>query len=384
MTNRPAPATVRICFVRSHRPSYKLYMCMQGLKHNLEELWLIHCLSKHVRNSHTCHRALLYFARSYSVYSSSMARGGILLLLALLSGATTTIPSAKAQQQQVASNSTSDVQVATIDVEGEVMMYISHKHALSNETELEPTQRSELTYKLFDTSPSDAPRDFLTVDFGETSASLRTGDVVNARLTLNISADMAAQLDLTTSGLDNSSSRRRRLSEMHDAARRMVLDLHGTRRSVQEVLAVREALHRIGMTSFGLKSEATSVIGRASGKDLLVTNDMQQNMSSITFVVKLSACGMIPALNASRVAEFLFDNSKINGNLERWYKVSSEAHVLKCICAFACQHDTDRLRLDIYCARGRPAAAGSLAAALSYSLRVWSPLSHTHDKLKRG
>ncbi|GLC59648.1 hypothetical protein PLESTB_001517900 [Pleodorina starrii] len=209
-------------------------------------------------------------------------------------------------------------------------MFISHPHP--NELEpADPTLRSTISWTLVDTRPAaaDTPPEFLNVTFGEKGASpLQSGDVVVARLTLTIPAKEAAKLDLmNTSDIigtsSKKSSRRRQLSDRHETARRMVLDFHNTRRSVRELISLRDALGALGISYVGqqMKSETTTVIEKVSEKDLFVIDGVQQSMSSIVFLVKVSGCGMTTKMTLPRVEDWLFINPRIYGNLERWYKV---------------------------------------------------------------
>ncbi|GLC37280.1 hypothetical protein PLESTM_000563900 [Pleodorina starrii] len=171
----------------------------------------------------------------------------------------------------------------------------------------------------------------MSVDFGDKGARLVTGDVVLARLTLPVPSERAMQLSLAAAASGGFSDRRRMLSKEHEAARRMVLKLsksnnssHSSRRRiVQEFLTVRDILSNVDVASLGgaVKSDLAVVVGKeTSGKDLFISYDGQQlNMTSVTFVFR--SCGLIPALNASTVRDYLYDSPKIPANLGRWFNV---------------------------------------------------------------
>ncbi|GLC60229.1 hypothetical protein PLESTB_001588300 [Pleodorina starrii] len=157
------------------------------------------------------------------------------------------------------SNSAFDVKVY---VEGKVAVYVSHGDPTDGEQQ---APKSELTYLLLDRSSNILSRRYLVVNFGAAGDSLTTGDVVLARLALQVPVDLAAHLGFLFAEGNGTLTRRRQLNEEQKTVRRMILDFHNTRRCTE--------------------------------------------------------CGMILPLNISGVDEWLFDNPNIMGNLERWYKM---------------------------------------------------------------
>ncbi|GIL97549.1 hypothetical protein Vretimale_3187, partial [Volvox reticuliferus] len=216
----------------------------------------------------------------------------------------------------------------TVIVEGTVQVYVSNTLP-QNDTSSSRTNSAktlaEYTYALVDTSAGLNPPVELRVDFGARSNSLKTGDVVQTSLTLQLTPDQAKQLGI--GGLNDASSggQRRLLSEAHERARRMVLDFHETRRSLQEFMSLQNILNILNRESSDApKAENPVIVGKNTAKDLFVlAAGAQQNVSSLTFVFRSSACGLIPNLTAEVVRQWWYDNgdnARITATMERYHK----------------------------------------------------------------
>ncbi|GLC65988.1 hypothetical protein PLESTF_000369800 [Pleodorina starrii] len=106
----------------------------------------------------------------------------------------------------------------------------------------------------------------------------------------------------------------------------MVLDFHGTRRSVQELhtlLGIFQSLKVNAMAQVP-KSFEPVVISKNVDKDLFVINGEPQNITSLTFVFKSSSCGVAPKLNSDIVRSWWYDsgdNASVSATLQRYYNV---------------------------------------------------------------
>ncbi|GLC75997.1 hypothetical protein PLESTF_001716000 [Pleodorina starrii] len=182
------------------------------------------------------------------------------------------------------------------------------------------------------------------VDFGSKAAQLATGDKIVAQLQVMVDAKSADMLGLTPG-----SNGRRLLSEEHETVRRMALDFHTTRRSLQEfntlfdlIAAVRppvDVLAAAGATDAAAaddqpvpvaKPKAVDfvVIGKDTEKDLFVANGQQQHVTSLTFVFSVKTCGQNPATSAEKIKQAWFNsaagsNGPYPANLQRFYEVCS-------------------------------------------------------------
>ncbi|GIL97556.1 hypothetical protein Vretimale_3192 [Volvox reticuliferus] len=257
-----------------------------------------------------------------------------LFLAALLAGACAAIQAgaARAQDEQVPSVPIVNV---TVYVEGTVLVYVSHDNpkAGGGPTQISPPM--EVTHTLIDKQADNTSTVEVRVDFGEEADSLVTGDVVVAPITLGLLTNQAAQLGLGPDGETSSGGQRRLLSEEHKQARRMVLDFHETRRSLQEARTLIDLLRRLNITSLSQtpKSNAPDVqlLTRSNDKDMFIVNGLPQAMSSLTFIFKSSSCGVKPALNAEKARQWWYDNgdnAPIVATLQRYYNVCSFEQML--------------------------------------------------------
>ncbi|GIL58773.1 hypothetical protein Vafri_13750, partial [Volvox africanus] len=254
-----------------------------------------------------------------------------LLLAGLLAGACAALQAdtAKAQQgaQQVPSVPIVNV---TVYVEGTVLVYVSHDHpkAAGGPNQVPPPM--EITHTLIDKQADNTSTVEIRVDFGEQADSLVTGDLVVAPITLGLLANQAAQLGLGPNADTSPSGRRRLLSEEHEQARRMVLEFHETRRTLQETKTLIDLLRRLNVTSLSQtpKSNAPDVqlLTKNSDKDMFVSNGVPQSITSLAFIFKSSSCGVNPALNAEKAKQWWHDNgdnAPIVATLQRYYNVCS-------------------------------------------------------------
>ncbi|GIL58782.1 hypothetical protein Vafri_13773 [Volvox africanus] len=258
-------------------------------------------------------------------------------LAALLLTACVTLPSALSQVDSSdappsSSSSSSSSLDVTVYVEGMVQVYGSYSSAtadigLVNHMRYVPP---EYSYTLVEASvDNNEPLNEVPVAFSEELAgSLRTGDVVQAALKLKLSSEQASDLGLGFDDDGSAGGGRRRLltSEAHEQARRMVLDFHETRRSLQEFMTLTDILNAVaGITLSELPlAENPVIIGQSDTiKDLFIENGKQQNVSSLTFVVKSTICGLQPKLDANAVRKYWFDNSSdksLTATLQQYHK----------------------------------------------------------------
>ncbi|GIL58776.1 hypothetical protein Vafri_13770 [Volvox africanus] len=223
-----------------------------------------------------------------------------------------------------AQDSANNVNV-TVFVEGTVLVYVSHQ--APSKSSIRPPDTPEVIYALADKQQGEETTvaASIRVNFGKKAASLKTGDLVQAPIQLLLTQEQAEQLGADVPSSNNYTSGRRLLiSQAHEQARRMALDFHNTRRSVQEMQTLLGLLNTLGMAS--LDQVATSddprIIKRTVDKDMFITGGIQQNISSLTFVFKSSSCGVHPALNAAKIRQWWFDNgddAPIVGTLQRYY-----------------------------------------------------------------
>ncbi|GLC65996.1 hypothetical protein PLESTF_000370700 [Pleodorina starrii] len=166
----------------------------------------------------------------------------------------------------------------------------------------------------------------IRVEFdGVSAASLTTGDIVEAPVSLVLTARQASRLSLST---DNSSTGRRLLSEEHEAARRMILEFHNTRRSVQEVQNLFSVLGKVGaIAGKTLRAAALpTILERTEAQDLFIVNGQPQNIRSLTFVYKSTKCNIFPNLNASVIRQWWYDNgdkAPVVATMQRQYQTCS-------------------------------------------------------------
>ncbi|EFJ44343.1 hypothetical protein VOLCADRAFT_118828 [Volvox carteri f. nagariensis] len=260
-----------------------------------------------------------------------MAPKGLLFLAALFVGAFLAFPGSTTGQLLLAGRQSppppSRTVNVTVYVEGTVVVYVSHGHPnqSSNVTAARPPPKMEITHTLTDKMPNGIDTVAMRIDFGGKADSLlTTGDVIRTPITIGLSATQATQLGLATGG---SKSGRRLLSEAHERARRMVLEFHNTRRSLQQAKSLLDLLRSLNVTSLGQSPKSSvenvQVLARATNKDLFVVNGQQQNISSLTFVFKSTSCGVFPALNATAVRQWWFDGGGIVATMQRYYNACS-------------------------------------------------------------
>ncbi|GLC60234.1 hypothetical protein PLESTB_001589000 [Pleodorina starrii] len=186
--------------------------------------------------------------------------------------------------------------------------------------------RPEVEYTLSDRSPDGEMTPPIRVEFdGVSAASLTTGDIVEAPVSLVLTARQASRLSLST---DNSSTGRRLLSEEHEAARRMILEFHNTRRSVQEVQNLFSVLGKVGaIAGKTLRAAALpTILERTEAQDLFIVNGQPQNIRSLTFVYKSTKCNIFPNLNASVIRQWWYDNgdkAPVVATMQRQYQTCS-------------------------------------------------------------
>ncbi|GIL97553.1 hypothetical protein Vretimale_3186 [Volvox reticuliferus] len=246
--------------------------------------------------------------------------GCLLLLAAILLVTMAFAGFSGAAAQDLANNNVN----VTVFVEGTVLVYVSHQ-APSKST-IRPPDTPDVIYTLADKQQGEETTvaASVRVNFGKKAASLKTGDIVQAPIRLLLTQQQAEELAVDASSSNSSSSERRLLSEAHQQARRMVLDFHNTRRSVQEMQTLLGLLNTLGMTSLDqvVSSDDPLIIKRTVDKDMFITGGVQQNITSLTFVFKSSSCGVHPALNAAKIQQWWFDNgddAPIVGSLQRYY-----------------------------------------------------------------
>ncbi|PNH09738.1 Autolysin, partial [Tetrabaena socialis] len=90
----------------------------------------------------------------------------------------------------------------------------------------------------------------------------------------------------------SSPSRRRLLSEHEMRARRMVLEYHGTRRSLADFVALKDILS--GLSNLNLEATSTQGVVKKEyngAKDLMIVGGRPLNVSSLTFIFSSSSCG---------------------------------------------------------------------------------------------
>ncbi|EFJ40418.1 hypothetical protein VOLCADRAFT_99771 [Volvox carteri f. nagariensis] len=230
-------------------------------------------------------------------------RGLLLRVVALLAGACLNLQSAWAQR---AVGTGSVVNNVTIFVEGTVQVYVtdftSPKYA--REANRANAYKPEYTYTLVERRASSVTPLEIPVNFGEKAGFLKTGWE-------------------TYQGY--SSNGRRLLSEEHEKARRMVLDFHNTKRSLQEFTSLADLLRT---TSDALLPETPRadnpiVIEKTADKDLFVSDGKKQNLTSLTFVFRSSYCGLNPNLTAAIVRQWWYDNGVnafVTASLQRYIR----------------------------------------------------------------
>ncbi|GIL58778.1 hypothetical protein Vafri_13771 [Volvox africanus] len=216
----------------------------------------------------------------------------------------------------------------TVYVEGVVTVYITHGAPAKPSFVAPPSPKSEMFYTLSERNYIDnSIAASIRVDFGSKATSLSSGDLVQAPLTISLDPSQAALLGLG-SDLTSFGGRRRLLSAKHEQARRMALEFHETRRSVQEVRSLLGILQTLGVSSLGQtpKSDDPIIVDRSADKDLFIVNGQSQTISSVTFVFYSSSCGVYPSINAAKIRQWWFDagrNASITGTLQRYYETCS-------------------------------------------------------------
>ncbi|EFJ45511.1 hypothetical protein VOLCADRAFT_94248 [Volvox carteri f. nagariensis] len=242
-----------------------------------------------------------------------------LLLAALLAAVCAVIPHALSQSAPDGGDNLN----VTVFVEGMVQVYADSVFTLDGEIGPAPPIQPEYTYTLVDKAVNDEPPNEVPVAFGEEEgASLTTGDIVQTALTLTLTAEQASELGF---GFSDSSNGRRLLSEEHEKARRMVLDFHNTKRSLQEFISLTNVLGVLSSISLSSKPKAENpvLVSKEDSKDLFVTNGASLDVSSLTFVFRSTSCGLYPSINSSVVRKYWFNeeslNPKVTATLQRYH-----------------------------------------------------------------
>ncbi|EFJ40417.1 hypothetical protein VOLCADRAFT_99770 [Volvox carteri f. nagariensis] len=144
-----------------------------------------------------------------------------------------------------------------------------------------------------------------------------------------VAINVTIHVQAGSAGGRTTSSRRRLLSEAHEQARRMVMDFHNTRRSVQAVQSLLSLFRAINITTLSSlvpKADNPIVVGKTADKDLFIVDGKQQRINSITFVFKSSSCGLNPSLDANKLRSWWFDrgnSAPIVATLQRYYNSCS-------------------------------------------------------------
>ncbi|KAG2495317.1 hypothetical protein HYH03_006588 [Edaphochlamys debaryana] len=234
----------------------------------------------------------------------------------------------------------------TVQVKGELALASSHEEPIRNpETEeavwdIKPDY--DLIHRLVDNTvntsdPSQIVYD-TRIEVPPTAAPAITGDIIDSNLTYLVPAEVAKALGLepdpTSTGPaeapEGSGGRRRRLSEEQASVRRMILEYHGTRRTLQQVNTLASLIQRLDATgTFNAVPRAAfdAPTQNSAPKDLFVPPDgTPQQVSSLTFLFQSSACGVVPRVTLDEVRNRWFDNgdsAPVVATLQRYHRTCS-------------------------------------------------------------
>ncbi|KAG2445163.1 hypothetical protein HYH02_008631 [Chlamydomonas schloesseri] len=176
--------------------------------------------------------------------------------------------------------------------------------------------------------------------------TLITGDTIDAPLAYDVPKALAENLGLefTTNGTvldaDAASSpsdtaaaggerrRRRQLTETQHTARRMILDYHGTRRTLQEFVDLTTVLRQLGVQNQAPKAVVPKAGAKKNGgaKDLMIIGGKPLNITSVTFFFTSAQCGINPVLTEANIRARWFDQgdaAPVTATLQRAYRVCS-------------------------------------------------------------
>ncbi|GFR42110.1 hypothetical protein Agub_g2953 [Astrephomene gubernaculifera] len=237
----------------------------------------------------------------------------------------------------------------TVTVAGQLLVSTAHSEPAQNMTvediELTLNPNSDIFHHLYDTA-SDSSTVALRVELN-TTRRVMTGDNLETPIHFNITSDLARKLDLVPdatgaptngtlasrhrrrlSDTPNNPGRRRALTEEQSRARRMILDFHGTRRSVAEVEQLSSLLSRLGSSGSTLVPRATDVVvkNNVGTKDLFIINGQPQNITSMTFLFKSTKCNISTGFKLDTLKQYWYDqgdNAPIVATLQRYYSVCS-------------------------------------------------------------
>ncbi|GIL97554.1 hypothetical protein Vretimale_3190 [Volvox reticuliferus] len=245
-----------------------------------------------------------------------------LLLAALLAGAL--IGCALGQQKNVSMK---------VYVEGTVSIFQSITAPPKESFVMPPARKSEFIYTLIDTAAGNSSAfAAIRVNFSDTAASLLSdGDRVQVPLTLELPLEKALLLGLdpglASEHAAGGNGGRRLLSEAHQQARRMVLDFHNTRRSVQEMqtlLGLLNILELPSLNQVAKSSDEPLIVEKSAEKDLFVVNGTQREIRSVTFVFSSSSCNVFPPLDSNDIRQLWFNsNNNGNGTLQNYFETCS-------------------------------------------------------------
>ncbi|KAG2439543.1 hypothetical protein HXX76_004896 [Chlamydomonas incerta] len=174
----------------------------------------------------------------------------------------------------------------------------------------------------------------------QTEETLITGDHIDAPLSYDVPKATAESLGLnfTSDGSvvdadagasgGSGGGRRRRLTQTQHAARRMILDFHGTRRTLQEFNDLTTVLRQLGVQNQIPKAVVPKSGGKKNGgaKDLIIVGGKPLNITSVAFIFSSSECGIKPVLTEAQVKARWFDagdSAPVTATLQRAYRVCS-------------------------------------------------------------
>ncbi|KAG2439960.1 hypothetical protein HXX76_004079 [Chlamydomonas incerta] len=254
-------------------------------------------------------------------------------------------PPHRSQPRQATPSPAPEAEVVTVivNVTGQLSQSLGHgfvqKDASSEDSAWSLVLQEEQIARLVPVSPKTPEEASVNTRIElETDDTLITGDPVNAPLALDVPKSVADRLGLEIAPdggpvagdntTDGSTGSRRRLTEVEHAARRMILDFHGTRRTLAEFNDLTDVLAQLGVQNQVPKAKVpkSGVKKNGGAKDLMIIGGKPLNVTSITFFFTSSSCGINPVLTEAQIKARWYDNgdsAPVTASLQRYHRVCS-------------------------------------------------------------
>ncbi|KAG2454724.1 hypothetical protein HYH02_000561 [Chlamydomonas schloesseri] len=238
-----------------------------------------------------------------------------------------------------------EVVTVIVNVTGQLSQSLGHgnvqKDASSDDSAWNLVLQEEQIARLVPVSPKTPEEASVNTRIElDTDDTLITGDPVDAPLALDVPKALAERLGLDiapdggpaegdSSTTDGATGSRRRLTEVEHRARRMILDFHGTRRSLAEFNDLTTVLSELGVQNQVPKAKipkSSEKKKNGGAKDLMIIGGKPLNVTSITFFFTSSSCGINPVLSESQIRARWYDNgdsAPVTASLQRYHRVCS-------------------------------------------------------------